>query len=183
MSNNWGALQSHRFFIELMIMACTFKTDEGKFNYRVGALIRDGNRILMARNSAEREGTYYSVGGRVQYGESLEEAILRELREETGLDCEVERLCAIHENFFTAINGVPYHEFSSYFLVKMTDELRTIPSGKGTTGGPADEFLQWIDLDKLEGITIFPRFFTTTDFTKESGVVHFISRNEICERQ
>ena len=29
-------------------MDCTFKTDEGKFNYRVGALIRDGNRILMA---------------------------------------------------------------------------------------------------------------------------------------
>ena len=171
------------FFIELIIMDCTFKTDEGKFNYRVGALIRDGNRILMARNSAEREGTYYSVGGRVQYGESLEEAILRELREETGLDCEVERLCAIHENFFTMTNGVPYHEFSAFFLVKMTDELRAIPSGKGTTGGPADEFLQWIDLDKLEGITIFPRFFTTTDFTKEPGVVHFVSRNEICERQ
>ena len=71
-------------------MDCTFKTDEGKFNYRVGALIRDDSigghgRILMARNSAEREGVYYSVGGRVQYGESLEEAVLPELREETGI--------------------------------------------------------------------------------------------------
>lgn len=171
-----------------MKMDCTFKTDEGKFNYRVGALIRDNSvggrgRILMARNSAERENTYYSVGGRVQYGESLEEAVLRELREETGLDCQVERLCAIHENFFTMTNGGHYHEFSAFFLVKMTDELRAIPSGQGTTGGPADEYLQWIDLDKLDGITIFPAFFATTDFTKEAGVVHFVSRNEKCVRQ
>lgn len=169
-------------------MDCTFNTDEGRFNYRVGALIKDDStggrgRILMARNSAEREGVYYSVGGRVQYGECLEQAVLRELKEETGLDCEVERLCAIHENFFTASNGFKYHEFSSFFLVKMTDELRAIKSGQRTTGGPADEILQWIDLDNLEGITIFPNFFTTTDFTKETGVVHFVSKNEVCKRQ
>ena len=169
-------------------MDCTFKTDEGKFNYRVGALILDKSvggrgRILMARNSAEREGAYYSVGGRVHYGESLEDAILRELREETGLDCEVERICAIHENFFTMTNGGRYHEFSTYFLVKMTDELRAIPSGHGTTGGPVDEFLQWIDLDHLDGITIFPNFFTTMDFTKEAGILHFVSRDEVCVRK
>ena len=111
-------------------MDCTFKTDEGKFNFRVGALIKDnGNggqgRILMVRNPAERPNVWYSVGGRVQYGETLEEAVLRELKEETGFTCEVERLCALHENFFTANDGTPYHEISGYFLVKMTDELRT----------------------------------------------------------
>ena len=169
-------------------MDCTFKTEEGNFNFRVGALIRDDStggrgRILMARNSAEREGVYYSVGGRVQFGESLEEAVLRELHEETGLDCEVERICAIHENFFTANNGVSYHEFAAFFLVKMTDELRAIPSGHGTTGGPSDEYLQWIDLDHLEDITIFPNFFTTTDFTKEAGILHFVSRDEMCVRK
>ena len=36
---------------------------------------------------------------------------------------------------------------------------------------------QWIDLDKLDGITIFPAFFTTTDFTKENLQVGINSEN------
>ncbi len=181
-------------------MDCTFKTDEGKFNFRVGALIKDyensgcgvaqagdskpvRGRILMVRNPAERPNVWYSVGGRVQYGETLEEAVLRELKEETGFTCEVERLCAIHENFFTANDGTPYHEISGYFLVKMTDELRAIKSGQLTSGGPNGEYLEWIDLNDLAGKTIFPNFFTTVDFSKETSVLHFVKRGdntEIC---
>ena len=187
-------------------MDCTFKTDDGKFNFRVGALIKDEKndadngkcgdsmdanvvncancvrgRILMVRNPAERPNVWYSVGGRVQYGETLEEAVLRELKEETGLTCEVERLCAIHENFFTANDGTPYHEISGDFLVKMTDELRAIKTGQLTTGGPKGEYLEWIDLNDLAGKTIFPNFFTTVDFSKETGVLHFIKRGDDTE--
>lgn len=71
-------------------MDCTFKTEEGKFNYRVGAIIRNENRILMARNPGETRGDmWYSVGGRVRFGETAEEAFLRELKEETGLELEL----------------------------------------------------------------------------------------------
>ena len=167
-------------------MDCTFKTDEGKFNFRVGGLIKDyanggQGRILMVRNPAERPNVWYSVGGRVQYGETLEEAVLRELKEETGFTCEVERLCAIHENFFTANDGTPYHEISGYFLVKMTDELRAIKTGQLTSGGPKGEYLEWIDLNDLAGKTIFPNFFTTVDFSKETGVLHFVKRGNDTE--
>ena len=141
-------------------MDCTFKTNEGKFNYRVGAIIRNGNKILMARNPNEKREFWYSVGGRVHFGESAEEAILRELKEETGLDCKIERMAAIHENFF-----------------KLTDESAAIPSGHHTDGGPNGEFLEWIDLSDCEGKTLYPDFFKTTDFSKETGVLNFVTRD------
>ena len=86
-------------------MDCTFKTERGNFNYRVGLIITNGRKILMARNPNEERAFYYSVGGRVRFGESLTEAALRELKEETGIDCEIDRLAAIHENFFTCDEG------------------------------------------------------------------------------
>ena len=35
-------------------MDCTFQTPNGKFNFRVGAIITDGRKILMARNPQEK---------------------------------------------------------------------------------------------------------------------------------
>ena len=64
-------------------MDCTFQTEQGKFNYRVGVIIHSGRKVLMARNPNEERAFYYSVGGRVRFGESMEEAALRELKEET----------------------------------------------------------------------------------------------------
>ena len=158
-------------------MDCTFKTNEGKFNYRVGAIIRNGNKILMARNPNEKREFWYSVGGRVHFGESAEEAILRELKEETGLDCKIERTAAIHENFFEDDDGIHFHEISIFFLIKLTDEIAAIPSGHHTDGGPNGEFLEWIDLSDCEGKTLYPDFFKTTDFSKETGVLNFVTRD------
>ena len=160
-------------------MDCTFKTDEGKFNYRVGAIIRNGNRILMARNPNEKRGDmWYSVGGRVRFGETAEEACLRELKEETDLDLELERLTAIHENFFTDGNGTLYHEISLFFLVKVDKKLASLESGHSTTDGPDGEVLEWLDLSDCDDKQIYPEFFKTTDFSKEKDILHFITRNK-----
>lgn len=155
-------------------MDCTFMTEEGKFNYRVGAIIRNGNKILMAKNPKDPRACWYSVGGRVRYDETAEEAVLREVKEETGLDCEIERLAVIHENFFD--DGVHFHELSFFFLIKPSAELFAIPSGHHTDGGPNGEYLEWIDLSDCEGKTLFPDFFKTIDFSKETGVRHFVTK-------
>lgn len=105
-------------------MDCTFMTELGKFNYRVGVIIYSGRKVLMARNPNEERAFYYSVGGRVRFGESMEEAVLRELREETGINCEIDRLAAIHENFFTDDDGIPFHEVSfSLCLSPMQEQI------------------------------------------------------------
>ncbi len=155
-------------------MDCTFVTEKGNFNYRVGVVIAKGDRILMARNPDEDY--YYSVGGRVRFGESLEEAVIRELKEETGIDCEPDRLVCIHENFFKTGEDVFFHEISCFFTVKPNPDLLSIPDGHRTSGGPCGEYLTWVDTANCD-IPVYPEFFKTPGFGTDGEVKHFITRN------
>ncbi len=63
----------------------------------VAAIIRDGEgRLLLQRRSDN--GRWGLPGGSVEIGESVREAIIREVREETGLEVEVERLIGVYSD-------------------------------------------------------------------------------------
>jgi NAD+ diphosphatase len=49
-------------------------------------LIRDRNRFLLVRNAAWPEGRFSLVAGFLDLGESLEECVRREIREESGVE-------------------------------------------------------------------------------------------------
>ena len=55
--------------------------ESGIINLRVGAIIMKDDQILMVGNKRSPE-YLYSVGGRIQFGETAEEAVRREVREE-----------------------------------------------------------------------------------------------------
>lgn len=60
-------------------------------------IFRDGKILLVRRAREPAKGIYTFPGGRVEFGESLTEALAREIREETGLIIEIVGLAGYRE--------------------------------------------------------------------------------------
>ncbi|MDE6260155.1 MAG: NUDIX domain-containing protein [Oscillospiraceae bacterium] len=151
----------------------TVPCDSGLINIRVGAIIVQNGKILMVGN--ERNDYFYSVGGRIQFGETAEEAVIREVLEETGVRMEVDRLGFIHENYFVGDApsnfGKLIYEISFYFYMKVPDGFS--PVSGSFTEDHSKEYLEWVPLD--EERTIYPTFFRTELLHPANQVKHFIT--------
>jgi 8-oxo-dGTP diphosphatase len=109
----------------------------------VGAVVRDGQgRLLLVRRGTEPGRGLWSVpGGRVEPGESLEEAVVREVAEETGLRVTVGRLVGRVER--DGPGGVVY--------VIDDFEARVEGAARLTAGDDADE-ARWFTDDEVAGL-------------------------------
>ena len=61
------------------------------------AIFRDGKVLLVRRARSPAKGFYSLPGGRVEFGESLHQALAREVDEETGLEIEIVELAGWRE--------------------------------------------------------------------------------------
>ena len=143
-----------------------------RFRYRAAAIIIEEGAICFM--SSPSEDYHYSVGGAVQFGETTEEAVLREVIEETGQQYEIDRLVCFHENFFSNSNGVlrglDCHEICLYYLMK--------PKGKQFQGQIEDETVHWIPIQELENHRVFPTFIPQILKGVDMGIQHIITKNE-----
>ena len=146
--------------------------DDGILNIRVGAIIMKDDKILMVGN--EKANYLYSVGGRIKFGETAEEAIVREVFEETGVKMEVDRLGFVHENYFygdaSSNRGKLIYEISFYFYMKIPTSFT--PISESFTEDNSREFLKWISLN--EDVKMYPEFFRTELKNPTDSVKHFI---------
>lgn len=69
----------------------------------VGVVVLRGDEVLLVRRgTAPRLGQWSLPGGRIEWGETIEAAALRELREETGVEAELLGLVEVVDAVFTA---------------------------------------------------------------------------------
>lgn len=62
------------------------------------AVITDGDRVLLARLRIPDAGTWTLPGGGVEFDETVEQAVVREVREETGYEASVGALLGIRHH-------------------------------------------------------------------------------------
>ena len=153
---------------------CGFRKGNKWFRYRAAAIIVEDNCVLFAGNDVDDY--YYSIGGGVHLGETSEEAVKREVFEETGVEYEVEHLAVIHENFFVGssdLTGVDCHEIAFYYMMKPKGN-KNLNSHSLTKGG-IKESMHWIPIDELEKYNSYPSFMKEYIQSNHTGVRHIIT--------
>lgn len=110
----------------------------------VGAVILDGARVvLVKRGQPPLKGAWSLPGGGVELAETLSEAVVREVREETGLEVEVGPVVEVLDRVHRAADGrVEYHYVVIDYLCRCRGSLAL------SRGSDADD-ARWVDLGEL----------------------------------
>lgn len=120
----------------------------------VGALIvKNGKLLLIKRAAKPGQGRWSIPGGLVELGERVQDAVVREVKEECGLDIEVERLVDVFDSITRDEKGRIQYQF---VVVNFLAEIR------GGTLKNADDVLEakWVPLDEVEQYNLTNSFRT-----------------------
>ena len=108
-------------------------------------LLQDGNRLLLQNSPKENWKGYTFPGGHVEPGESFVDAVVREMKEETGLTVLNPRVVGIKQ--FPIEHG--RYIVLLFKATEYSGEL--VSSDEGA--------MEWIDIDKLSELNVVEDFF------------------------
>lgn len=127
----------------------------------VGGISVDAGRLLVVRRGYGRAAGEWSVpGGRVEAGETLAEAVVREMAEETGLEGVCDRMIGWVERM-----GPGFHHVILDFWVTVLDPAEP------TAGGDAVE-AAWVPVDQLATLRLVEGL---AEFLHEHGIIPVIT--------
>ncbi len=127
----------------------------------VGAIaVADGQLLLVRRGHGPAAGEWSIPGGRVEKGETLAEAVVRELAEETGIEGVCDRMVGWVERIAS-----DYHFVILDFLVTVLD-----PSGLAPGGDAAEA--EWVPLEEVPHRRLVDGL---AEFLHEHGIISVIA--------
>lgn len=125
----------------------------------VAAVIaRDKEILLVKRGTEPSKGKWSVPGGSIEWGETLADALKREIREETGLEIEIIKLIGITDLIVDSEPG--YH----YVLI---DYLARPVGGNLSPGSDAVD-VQWVYVDNLSDYELTPHLH---ECLREAGIL------------
>lgn len=104
----------------------------------VGAVIVDAGRVLLVRRgTAPLKGHWTLPGGVLELGESLQNGVVREVQEETGLTVETVELVELVDRIYREDGRVRFHYVIADYLCRVT-------GGEAKAASDADE-VRWVE--------------------------------------
>ena len=146
------------------------KDDESnfKFNFRVVGIFVNDSKILLQK--CEKDNYYSLIGGRIKYGETTIETLIREIQEEIGIKVKKKetKLINVSENFFK-YNGKKFHELLFIYKInnKQIDQISEIKTLDKT-----NVVNKWYDISKLNVMDVRPNIIT--NLIENNKIVHCI---------
>ena len=121
------------------------------------AVIRDSDKILAAeRGYGEYRGFWEFPGGKREEGESGEDAIKREIKEELGVTIETDGFIATIE-----------HDYPDFHLIMDCYYAHVV---KGVIKANEHMALRWISVDEIEGLEWLPADWKVLPFVREKAM-------------
>lgn len=112
------------------------------FQIRVTGLLIENGKILLVNQKVSTTRSWSLPGGRLEQGETLEEGIIREMLEETGLNVKVEKLLYICEK----PEAAPPLLHITFLLQRISGEI-TLPTNEFDENTIYD--VKMVDINKL----------------------------------
>lgn len=147
----------------------TFKKESSVFVYRVAGIAFFNNNILIHRNIND---DFWSLpGGRCEMLEISKNTLIREMKEEIGVDIIIKRPLYFVENFFH-FEEKDFHELSIFYLMefpthsKWVFENDTFPGIEQSFKIENDVYdgtgfaliFKWVNVNELENLRLYPLF-------------------------
>lgn len=131
-----------------------FWKEDGSFKLRVCGVVQVGDKILI--DNCDNAPFWGYPGGHVELGESTREAVVREVKEEIGVDAEIIKNLASIQLFFTREDGKPFHEIGFYYLMKANIEPKNLTIEENDKGKLRKHQFRWVTKEELKNLDVRP---------------------------
>ncbi len=139
----------------------------------VGVLVKN-NKILVQR---DKDGNEYALpGGHIKIGETLEDGLIREYKEETGIDIRIKHMLWSEECFWEC-GGRQAHNIAFYYLIEECDGFEIPDVGEFVSHKDnCNVVIGWMDIDQIQNVVIYPEFLKNEIHNLNGQIKHFISK-------
>lgn len=154
---------------------CSFVDANQRFGFRTAGVFILGNKILIQRGIKDKE--FALPGGCVAFGETSAEALIREYKEELGVNVTVGRLIWVEEVFWKWSEW-DVHTICHYHLIDLSSNSHLPRKGvfKSLDTDVSRLLFQWVDINELGNYKIYPVFLKDELSNLSDNIKHFITR-------
>lgn len=167
----------------------SYEKDNYVFSYRVAGVAVHDNKVLIHRSIID---DFWSLpGGRCEFLEVSKDALIREMKEELGVEIKIIRPLYFVENFFN-YEGKDFHEISIFYLIELPLDSKLLSKddifyGKESELGFENDKLygkelelifKWVNINDVETLRLYPLFLRRSLKNISQYPEHIINRDD-----